>query len=126
MSSFRKITVEDKRTTIKDIVDTGAILSFGYFNRDYQNIISSRYVFKLGKLTAQIRVTCYGNAWAVDVTDPDAYFDSGECLGTNFTANEAKRVVVDWFNKNKFHAWHSKRKPWSTQPYQVPLFPTLK
>ena len=88
----------DRNYSLNDFRDKGVILiSFIKFKSGNDNIPSLRIIFRSNGLLGEIRTTCYGNTYAVDV-EWGWWSDRKRCLTTECKSlREAKSILFTWF-----------------------------
>jgi hypothetical protein len=93
----------DRNYSVTDFRDHGIILmSFMKFKSGNDNIPSLRIIFRSNGLLGEIRTTCYGNAYAVDV-EWGWYSDRRQCITTECKSlREAKSILFMWFKSKGF------------------------
>lgn len=101
MSVYYKGPIPDKNYSVSDFRDKGIILVW-YRKFMSDKIPSLRAVFRSNGLIGEIRTTCYGNTYAVDVRW-GWWSDRQCCLTTECkTIREAKSVLFLWFKSEGY------------------------
>ena len=121
----------DKNYSINDFRDHGIILTW-YARFMSDKTPSLRACFRSNGLSAEIRTTCYGDTYAVDVRW-GWWSDRQQCLTTECkTIREAKSILFLWF---KSKGYRRTNEQLSQEPYasflryeniQLRLFNTIR
>lgn len=100
----------DKNYSLKDFENNEIILwSFMKF-KSYENVPMLRIIFHSNGLIGEIRTTCYGNTYAVDV-EWGWWSDRKKCLTTECKSlKEAKSILFTWFKSKNFKKSESELK----------------
>lgn len=91
---------------VKDFLKKGILITGVLRWKDYRNIPNIRVFFRGENLFAEIRTTCYGNTFAVDISKANNhwYHRTDSCLTTECkTLQEAKNIVWAWFESENWH-----------------------
>jgi hypothetical protein len=95
--------IPDRNYSLNDFYDKRIILWMFCKFKTYDNIPSLRIVFRSNGLIGEIRTTCYGNTYAVDV-EWGWWSDRRRCLTTECKSlREAKSILFMWFKSKGYN-----------------------
>jgi hypothetical protein len=108
----------DRNYSLKDFEDNHIILWWVAKFKSYENMPMLRIVFRSNGLIGEIRTTCNGNTYAIDV-EWGWWSDRKRCLTTECKSlREAKSILFLWFQSKGFNRTESQIK---TEPYSSDL-----
>lgn len=91
-----------KNAKVSDFLEKKIFLTMLLKWKDYKGLHHIRAVFRSNGLLGEIRTTCYGDAFAVDVKWGWHTFEQ-RCLTTECkTIQEAKNILLTWFHEQGF------------------------
>lgn len=93
----------DRNYSIKDFYDNGIVLSWAirFYTHDTKQP-RIRAIFRSNGLLGEIRTTCYGDTYAVDVRW-GWHSNEDQCLTTECKSiREAKSILFEWFKSKGF------------------------
>ena len=95
--------IPKRNYSLKDFHDKGVILCWVVkYYRHKTNKPSIRVIFRSNGLLGEIRTTCYGDSYAVDVRW-GWYTNQQKCLTTECKSlREAKSILYEWFKSKGF------------------------
>lgn len=97
----------DRNYSLKDFNDNYIILWRIAKFKSYDNIPMLRIIFRSNGLIGEIRTTCYGNTYAIDV-EWGWWSDRKKCLTTECKSlREAKSILFLWFQSKGFNRTES-------------------
>jgi len=92
-----------RKFTVSDFYKNGIIITMFLKWKDHEGKRMLRCVFRSNGLLGEIRRTCDGVHFAVDVEDDSLYRGNQQCLTTECkTVGEAKSILFMWFQKKGF------------------------
>jgi len=101
MSVIYRGKTPERNYSLKDFYDKGIVISW-VAKFETSEIPQLRCVFRSNGLLGEIRTTCYGDAFAVDV-QWGWRTDERRCLTTECKSiREAKSILFEWFKEKGF------------------------
>ena len=93
--------IPDKNYSVIDFYNNGVVISWFAKFKDYNTKNSHiKCIFRSNGLLGEIRTTCYGNSFAVDVRSE---WRTQRCLTTECKSlREAKSILFMWFKEQGF------------------------
>lgn len=94
--------VPDRNYTVNDFYNNGVVISWFAKFKTYEGHVVIRCIFRSNGLLGEIRTTCYGDTFAVDVWW-GWWTNEQTCLTTEcHSLREAKSILFEWFKSKGF------------------------
>jgi hypothetical protein len=107
--------IPDRNYSLKDFYDHGIIISW-VAKYVHESKPALRCIFRSNGLLGEIRTTCYGTSYAVDV-EWGWHTNERACLTTECKSiKEAKSILFEWFKSMGFQR---KCTDWTAQSLQI-------